>query len=120
MHAIPYQPYTKGGELIIKADKDNKTLDLEADADQWGYNTGDDPVMLLWPNNEEIINSGTSFFIQPGIKHAFRNTSEKEGKIVLMQIKPGAGDPWKELALIYLNSGEKGVKRAREETEQWF
>lgn len=117
---IPNQPSTKAFEYFIKKNSDNKKLDIKVDADRWGYNAGNIQVMLFWKNHMEILEPGSSFFIQPNVAHGFRNLEGEEGKIVAMEIKPEAGNPLKDLALIYKYSGQEGLERVHSETKQWF
>ena len=41
--------------------------------------------------------------------HAFRNSSDEHWKLSVMQVKPEAGDPIKELSLIQKYAGEAGI-----------
>ena len=116
MENIPYQPWTKAFEYIISSSS-KAQADLKAASDLWGYNTGDTSFVMVWGSHEQIIGPGNSFFIKKGTQYGCGN---KYAKFLLIQINPVEGNPWKELAHIYSNSGELGVRRAREETEQWF
>lgn len=120
INGIPNQPHTKAFEYIVKRVKEERTLDINVDADRWGYNVGNTPVMFLWRSNEQILKPGTSFFIQPNVPHSFRNTGDKEGKLIVMEIKPEEGDPLKDLALIYKYSGQEGLERVHTESTRWF
>jgi len=82
-----------------------------------GWPTVKVPFVMVWGSHEQIIGPGDSFFIKQGTQYGYGN---KYAKFLLIQINPVEGNPWKELAHIYSNSGEIGVRRAREETEQWF
>lgn len=116
---IPNQPATRAFEYFIKK-RPIQDLDIKRDTDRWGYNTGDNPVLILWKDHAERLEPGSSFFIQPNVTHALRNVGTGEGKVVVIEIKPEAGDPLKDLALIYKYSGEEGLKRVHSETKQWF
>ena len=120
MGNVPHQLSTRAFEYSLKKATDEKSLDIKVDADRWGYNVGESDVLLIWDGKQKTIEPGASFFIQPNVPHAFRNTGNPEGKLVVMEIKPGAGNPYKDLALIYKYAGEGGLNRVHSETKQWF
>ena len=120
MSNVPHQLFTKSFEYSLKKGADEQSLDIKVDADRWGYNVGETDVALVWGGKQKIIEPGASFFIQPNVPHAFRNMNDLEGRLVVMEIRPGAGDPYKDLALIYKYAGEEGLKRVHSETKQWF
>jgi uncharacterized RmlC-like cupin family protein len=118
LEGIPYQPNTRALEYDIKHSSDKK-LDIKADAERWGYNVGDTLVKLLWKNHEKLLGPGDSFFIKPGVEHAFR-LHNGHGKLVVMEILPDIGDPLGELALINKYSGDRGIARVHTENTRWF
>ena len=120
MHNIPNQPFTKAFEYSLKKSGDADALDIEVDADRWGYNVGDSDIVLHWADKQKTLEPGASFFIQPNIAHAFRNSGNHEGKIVVMEIRPGAGNPYKDLSLIFKYARDEGLQRVHSETKQWF
>lgn len=117
LSGVPFQPFTRAYEYYPCAD--DQTLDLAVDSDRWGYNVGDSPVAFRWGKHESVLQPGDSFFIQPGIPHAFRKAGP-EGKVVVIEIRPEAGDPLQNLALIYKYAGPEGLSRVHSETKQWF
>ncbi len=117
---IPYQPNTKAFECYIKAERTQRDLDSVVNSDRWGYNIGNVPVLLFWDKHNELLYPGDSFFIQPNIYHSFRNVDQRQGKLLVMEIKPETGDPLYELALINKYAGENGLERVHTETLQWY
>jgi len=117
---IPYQPFTRALEYIIREREDRESLDIRVDAERWGYNVGTSSILLLWGEHEREIEPGASFLIRPNVAHAFRNLGDDQGKLSVMQVKPEAGDPIKELSLIQKYAGDEGVQRVHTENTQWF
>jgi len=115
---VPNQSFTKVKEYDV-LNSESLELDLKVDADRWGYNVGDVPVLLKWSSHSKELAPGDSFFIQPNVEHTFRKL-DGEGKIVVMEIKPEDGDQMQDLALIYKYSGQEGLERVHSETKQWF
>jgi hypothetical protein len=120
LNDIPFQQDTLGLEYTVPANSKNiGEHDIKVDVERWGYVFGNSSVKLSWPGHEEILKQNSSFFIKPGIPHSLRSVDEKEGQVLIMQVKPKQENPWNTLALILHYAGEEGVKRARRETKQW-
>ncbi len=120
IEGVPYQEHTSALEYIVNNGKDTKSLDIRVDADRWGYNIGNAPVLLVWQKHEAELEPGSSFLIQPNVAHAFRVVNSEQGRLVVMQTKPSAGKPLEELALIGRYAGDRGLRRVHTETTQWF
>ena len=115
---IPYQPCSKMFEYIIG---DDRKIPMETYGERWGYNIGNEPILLSWgETHEQLLEPGASFFMRSYMRHAFQNVNGKTGTLMVMEIKPMLGDPLKELALIHKYAGKSGVRRAWAETKQWF
>lgn len=119
LRGVPFQPDTGGFEYSVPAGTGNVEPDIIVDAERWGYVRGETPVTLSWPGHETALEPDSSFFIKAGVPHSLRARYEKDGKVLIMQVKPRQEDPWNTLALALHYAGEEGAYRARRETKQW-
>lgn len=119
MSGIPSGEYIKVFEYINKGNN-NGILYQCSDSDRWGYNIGNTSVQLLWRDNEIVLGPGGSFIILPNTPHAFRNAGAGEGKLVIMDFKPSAGNSLEAIALIKRYSGKRALERIHTETLRWF
>ena len=116
LRGVPFQPDTKGLEYTVTEGADS--TDIKVDAERWGYVCGESPVKLSWQGHLEVLDPRSSFFIKADVPHSLRSV-KGEGKVVVMQVKPGQEHPWQTLALTLHYAGEEGAYRARKETKQW-
>ena len=94
-----------------------------APKDRWVYNIGDVKVTLHWGENRFCdIYPGDSIFISPSTEHSFvvKNEDVAGAKLLIVEIRPGAVDPFIELAVISVFSGNSGLSRAHTETTRWY
>lgn len=116
MDDVPFQPSTKAEEIFIKQE-----VRMHSAAETWGYNIGNSPVLVRWPmGNNATIDPGGSFFAQSNVAYSLSNVGHKQGEVVIMNIKPGEGDPLSELGSIFKFAGKQGLERVHSETMQWF
>ncbi len=120
LSGIPSQAGSRVLEYTVKQSVGWGKLDMQTAADRWGYNVGEVPVVLCWGSHEREIEPGASFLISSQVQHAFRLRAKGQGRLAVLEIKPGAGDPYEELALIRRYAGEAGLKRVHTENLQWF
>lgn len=107
-----YQPDTMVKEVTLYG---NKFTGFTAQ-DRWVYNIGDSFIDFVWYGKTEILNPGDSMFIAPHTGHVFKG----DGKILIIDIRPGSGDPFQELGLIDHYVGESGLRRVHTESTQWY
>ena len=109
-------PYSKAFEIDVLIQNDS-TLDLRIGLHQYFYNIGNTNVVLNWSYNNkqlsQIIHPGDSVYIKPFLQHNFREI----GKLLALRLGGKiTGDSQRELSFI----GKRNVKRAINESLQWF
>ena len=109
-------PYSKAYEIDVLVENDS-ILDLRIGLHQYVYNIGNTDVVLNWSHNNkklaQIIHPGDSVYIKPFLQHNFRET----GKLLVLRLGGKiTGDSQRELSFI----GKRNVKRAINESLQWF
>lgn len=112
-----YQPGTNIRELAFGAG--NGEYKFESDlSDRWVYNIGDAAVTIAWSSKTAEVQPGDSVFIKSGTAHTF--TGGEGAKLLVVDIQPGAGDPYVELKAIETYSGDAGLSRVHTETTRWY
>ena len=109
-------PYSKAFEMDVLVE-DNLMLDLKVGLHQYIYNIGKTDVIINWKyNNKEfkkIIHPEDSIYLKPFLEHSFRGN----GKLLILRLGGKiTGDSQRELSFI----GKRSVKRAINESLQWF
>ena len=110
-------PYSKAYEVNIISSINNALMDLKAGLHQYVYNIGDSNISLNWILNNkqytETIHPGDSVYTKPFLPHNFRGS----GKLLVLRLGGKiVGDSQRELSII----GKENVKRAIDESMQWF
>lgn len=112
-------PSMKGFDISVL----NRSLDLSYAFDSslhtYVYNYGDERINFLWEfegnQNNESINPGDSFYIQPFVKHAFSNPSLGDARLVAIGVS-GAINLSTQKELSYFSD----IWRVGHESRQWF
>ena len=109
-------PYSKSFEINVLSD-DDSLLDLKVGLHQYVYNIGNTDVTLNWSYDDELFNEiihpGDSAYLKPFLEHSFRGS----GKLLALRLGGKiTGDSLRELSFV----GKKNVKRAINESMQWF
>ena len=110
-------PYSKAYEVNIISSINDALMDLKAGLHQYVYNIGDSNISLNWILNNkqytETIHPGDSVYTKPFLPHNFRGS----GKLLVLRLGGKiVGDSQRELSII----GKENVKRAIDESMQWF
>lgn len=114
-----YQPDTRVRELVFAAAQ-NEITEM-VDSDRWVYNVGTEAVTLAWNGQTAEFHPNDSLFIKPGTSHTFKKTGNGDQvKLLVVDIKPAAGDPYQELKVIEHYAGAKGLARVHTETTRWY
>ena len=114
-----YQPDTRVRELVFTSGQ-NEISEM-VDSDRWVYNVGTEAVTLAWNGQTAEFKPDDSLFIKPGTKHVFQKIGSGDGaKLLVVDIKPAAGDPYQELKMIETYSGDNGLRRVHTETTRWY
>jgi hypothetical protein len=109
-------PFSKAFEITIEKEN-NDILDLQMGLHQYGYNVGTSKIILTWELNgqlfNEIIDSGSSFYMKPFVRHSFSGP----GKLLILRIGGKVtGSSQQELSVI----GKNAARRAITESLLWF
>ena len=109
-------PYSKAFEINVLS-KDDPSFDLKVGLHQYLYNIDNTDVHINWLYNNkkysEIIHPGDSAYLKPFVQHNFRGS----GKLLALRLGGKiTGDSQRELSFV----GKTNVKRAINETMQWF
>ena len=114
----PTLPYSKALEISVTEVSQSSPAWLRAGLHQYVYNLGKNPVTLRWhfgsESYEDEIEPGASFYMKPGVKHAY---SSAEATLLVLRIGGRVGgDVLHELAQI----GSEHLGRVVNESMQWF
>lgn len=111
-------PFSKALEFTIHEPSRHTSTWLRTGLHQYVYNLGDNPVTVRWhfgsDTSEDEIEPGASFYMKPGIKHAYASAGCQ-----LLALRIGGrvgGDVLQELAQI----GPENLGRVMNESMQWF
>ena len=111
-------PFSKALEITVNSISHHEICWLEVGLHQYVYNLGDSPVTLRWrpgaDSFEDIIQPGDSFYMKPGVTHAY--LSEGTRLLVLRIGGRIGGDVLHELATV----GSEHLDRVLSESMQWF
>ena len=110
-------PYSKSFEIDVCSENKQSIMDLKMGLHQYVYNVSEENIFLNWSFNEKLysekIHPGDSVYIKPFVSHNFRGN----GKLLVLRLGGKiVGDSQRELSII----GKENVKRAVDESMQWF
>ena len=110
---LPQLPYSKGIELTILSNKENKVY-FEIPCHQYLYNIGKESCVIKFENGKSIkFSPGDSAYLKPNIKHKFI----KKGKILILRIGGKiSGDVLYQLSMV----NKDDFKRVIEDNNPWF
>jgi len=109
-------PYSKAFEIIVNS-KDDTSLDLKVGLHQYLYNVGTVNIEFNWSYENKLfrqtLHPGDSAYLKPFLKHNFRGA----GKLLVLRLGGKiSGESQRELSFV----GKENVKRAINESLQWF
>ncbi len=111
-------PFSKALEIVVSESSNTASSWLKTGLHQYVYNLGPNPVRLLWVSDsksyEDEIEPGASFYMKPGVEHAFHGDGCK-----LLVLRIGGrvgGDVLHELGQI----GREHLDRVVNESMPWF
>ena len=110
-------PYSKSLEIDVCFEGKQTITDLKLGLHQYVYNVSEENISLNWlfdgNLHSETIHPGDSVYIKPFVSHNFRG----KGKLLVLRLGGKiVGDSQRELSII----GKENVKRAIDESMQWF
>ncbi len=110
-----YQPDTRTREITFI----QGAISESVSSDRWIYNVGSESITIEWGNGKSSeIQTDDSLFIKPNTTHALKGN--EQAKLLVVDIKPGAGDPLIELKAIETYAGDAGLSRVHTETTRWY
>jgi len=111
-------PFSKALEITVTSRSQDETCWLNVGLHQYVYNLGDAALTLRWEAGlesfEEVIHPGDSFYMKPGVRHAY--LGELTRLLVLRIGGRIGGDVLHELATV----GSEHLDRVLVESMQWF